>query len=223
MWAVLNFVPDDLGVLGAFPELACVRAEHLAQILEAVARNLTVGHTRKVKDRLCCLHGGVQCRPVTRRGSFSDAVHAEELTNLLFDVKRRAVYIRASLLGQWAERHPLLEDLGVITLNWNQLCHRLARNHADFLDIGHHAVCHVRVDLIRSVVRDRRSDDVRLHSQPLAGHAGNSVGHIAEDLPVASSLPRRVDRSVKGVDERVHVRRGQVVLLVPGSRREDDV
>ena len=45
----------------------------------------------------------------------------------------------------------------------------------------------------------------------------------AEGLEVRAGLPRRVDRRVEGMHERVHVRRGQVVLLVPGGRREHEV
>ena len=40
-----------------------------------------------------------------------------------------------------------------------------------------------------------------------------------EELEVALGLPRRVDRRGEGVHERVHVGRGEVVLLVPGGRR----
>lgn len=44
-----------------------------------------------------------------------------------------------------------------------------------------------------------------------------------EQVEVGLGLPRRVDRRAEGVHERVHVRRTQVVFLVPGGRRQDDV
>src|SRR5690606_38110944 len=42
-------------------------------------------------------------------------------------------------------------------------------------------------------------------------------------VQVGAALPGRCDGRVERVDERVHVRRAQVVLLVPGGGREDDI
>ena len=51
----------------------------------------------------------------------------------------------------------------------------------------------------------------------------DAATHRLEDVVVAAGLPRRVDRRREGVHVRAHVGRRQVVLLVPGGGRQQDV
>ena len=52
---------------------------------------------------------------------------------------------------------------------------------------------------------------------------GDCVGERRERVEVALRLPARRDRRLHRVDERVEVGRGEIVLLVGGRRRQDDV
>ena len=55
------------------------------------------------------------------------------------------------------------------------------------------------------------------------GELREALGDQAERVPVGARLPRRRDRRVERVHERVQVGRGEVVLLVPGGGRQHDV
>ena len=76
---------------------------------------------------------------------------------------------------------------------------------------------------VGGVVRQGRGDDVGLGAQVARRPGGDEPGQGLEDLEVGARLPGRVDGRVEGVHEGVHVGRGDVVLLVPGGRRQDDV
>ena len=69
--------------------------------------------------------------------------------------------------------------------------------------------------------RDR--DDVRLRPQVVGGQASHEVCQRLEHLEVGARLPRRVHGLVEAVHEGVHVRGGQVVLLVPRGGGQHDV
>ena len=69
----------------------------------------------------------------------------------------------------------------------------------------------------------RNRDDVRLGVQVAGGHAADEAGQGLEHLEVGARLPRRVHGLVEAVHEGVHVRGGQVVLLVPRGGRQHDV
>ena len=77
--------------------------------------------------------------------------------------------------------------------------------------------------LIWRVVHQRRSHNIGLRTQVLDCHLGNQLRQGLEHLEVGACLPRRVDSRVEGVNIGVHVRRGQVFLLIPGSCRQYDV
>ena len=66
-------------------------------------------------------------------------------------------------------------------------------------------------------------DDIPLHAEPLGGLIRKRRCKIAEDLVVRARLPRRVNGRIEGVQVRVHIRRGHIVLLVPSSGREDEI
>ena len=70
---------------------------------------------------------------------------------------------------------------------------------------------------------ERHHHDVGAGVQDALGQRGDAPAEGLEDVVVALGLPRRVDRRGEGVDERVHVGAGQVVLLVPGGRGQQHV
>ena len=131
------------------------------------------------------------------------------------------MHASSGLGRQRAEVGPLLVDLGVITLDDVQLRHGHARDQSLLFDVRHHAVWHAQ--LVGAVVVAWLRDDVALLAQPGGGLVRQIGGEIAEDLEVGACLPWWVDRGVERVQVRVHIRRGHVVLFVPGSRREHQV
>ena len=60
-------------------------------------------------------------------------------------------------------------------------------------------------------------------TQVLGCQFREGLGDSLEDLPVGLRLPARAHRLGKRVDERVHVRGVEVVLLIPGGGGQDDV
>ena len=124
------------------------------------------------------------------------------------------------LLGQGAQGVELGPDLGVVALGGHQLGHRHSR-HPLLGEGGHVTVRHRHG--VGGVVRQGRGDDVGLGAQVARRPGGDEPGQGLEDLEVGARLPGRVDGRVEGVHEGVHVGRGDVVLLVPGGRRQDDV
>ena len=74
------------------------------------------------------------------------------------------------------------------------------------------------------VVHQRRDEDV-LHraGEILRCKLGCFLGDAPEDRPVALRLPAGRYRRLQGVDEAVHVRRVEIVLLVEGRGGQDDV
>ncbi len=72
-------------------------------------------------------------------------------------------------------------------------------------------------------MQQRYGDDVGAGAEVLLGQFAEPVGEGQEGVVVGAGLPGRGDGWGEGVHEGVHVRAGQVVLLVPGRGRQDDV
>ena len=77
--------------------------------------------------------------------------------------------------------------------------------------------------LIWRVVHQGCRHNIGLRTQVLDCHLGNQLRQGLEHLEVGACLPRRVDSRVEGVNIGVHVRGGQVFLLIPGGCRQYDV
>ena len=124
------------------------------------------------------------------------------------------------LLGQGPQGIELGPDLGVVALGGHQLGHRHPRHpllgQGRDIAVGHRHG-------IGGVVGEGCGDDVGLGAQVARCPGGDEPGQGLEDLEVGARLPGRVDGRVEGVHEGVHVGRGDVVLLVPGGSRQDDV
>ena len=147
-----------------------------------------------------------------------------ELGDLAVGDPGRALDRRAELLGQRAERRPLLGDRAVVALDDGQHRHR-APGHR--LALARAPVAHLAArlaDLARRVVLHRAGDDVAAHAEVLGAPARENARAIAPNASQSvARLPRRRDRLVERVHERVHVGHRQVELLVPGRGRQDDV
>ena len=69
----------------------------------------------------------------------------------------------------------------------------------------------------------RGQHHIGLDAEHFRGDFRKLAGEILVDLPIGPGFPRRVHRRRQRVDERVHVGCVEVVLFVPGGRRQHDV
>ena len=138
-------------------------------------------------------------------------------------VERDALGRRAQRRGQRAERAELVGDRRVVALDDHQLRHRHARHRVALarLPVAHDA--RRGRHLVRGVVRERDRDDVLPDPEVRRRQRAERPGDLVERVEVGAGLPRRCDRRVERVHERVHVGAAQVVLLVPGGGRQHDV
>ena len=135
-----------------------------------------------------------------------------------------ALHLRAELLDQRPERRPLRGHARVVALDHDQLRHRPARARARTRRRASRAPR-------RTAARSRRA--CRAASGAATGRgarpgASRPARRSARAtrlnvVPVGLVLPRRRHRLVERVHERVQVGGGEVVLLVPGGRRQHDV
>ena len=123
-----------------------------------------------------------------------------------------------------AERDPLLIEFRVVDRVRGDVRHRLA---GDRLALALFPVTHDAVGLCEfclAVVPERGRGDVRVRGEArILCDGGDRLCERAVDVPVRPRLPERIDRRLERMDEGVHIRRGEVGLLVPRRRRQDDV
>ena len=184
---------------------------------------MPVGRGRKSQDRLAHARVPVQARPTVRDAAADRAVLVSQVLHRLGQVVGDALGRRTQGVRQGPERAHLRGDLGVVPFDQDQLGEVDARDRRAAVGppVVHHTAGHGH--LVGSVVAQRRCDEVGADAQVLARQLADLLGQRGEDVEVGPGLPGRRDRGREGVHERVHVRAGQVVLLVPGGSREDDV
>ena len=130
---------------------------------------------------------------------------------------------RAEGVHQRAEGVHLLGHRAVVTLDLDEL------GHGDAGDRLALALLPVADDAVRvghrvgGVVGERHGDDVLADAEVGGGELAELLGDGLPGVPVGAGLPRRRDGGVERVHEGVHVGGVEVVLLVPGRGREDDV
>ncbi len=126
-------------------------------------------------------------------------------------------------LGQRAEGRHLRADRRVVALDDDELGRRLAGDEVDLAGLPVADDAAGDGHLVGGVVQQRHGDEVLAHVEVAGREVRDPAAERLEDVVVALGLPRRVDRRGEGVDERVHVGRREVVLLVPGGGRQQDV
>ena len=72
-------------------------------------------------------------------------------------------------------------------------------------------------------MQDGYGDNIFLDAQIAIRQLGEALGEALVDLPVTARFPGWIDGLRQRVDERVHIRGIQIVLLVPGGGRQHDV
>ena len=195
----------------------------LLEGLEALGREVSVGGPGHRQDRLADVDVLLQGRPTVRHAAAHGAVLGPQVVHLLAQLEGDPLGGRAQRVDQRSERVHLLGDRAVVALDLDQLGHR---DTGDRLALALLPVAHDAVRVghrVGGVVRERHGHDVLADAQVGGRELAEPLGDRLPGVPVGPGLPGRRDRRVEGVHERVHVGGVQVVLLVPGGRRQDDV
>ena len=195
----------------------------LLQRLEALHGEAPVGGPREPQDRLAGVLDALDRRPSVGDAATDRAVGGPQLVDLLVGDPVRPLDARAELLHQRPDRAPLLADARIVAIDDDQLRHRLAGNRLALAGSPVADLTERLGDLVGRVVQQRRGDHVAADAEMAFGQLREPLRDPRERVPVALVLPWRRHRLVEGVDERVQVGRREVVLLVPGRRRQDDV
>ena len=184
-------------------------------------RPFVVPDRRKIVSATCLAVRSL--RAAVGDAAADDAVAAAELLDLLGGLPRDALPGDARVLDERPERGHLVVDRAVVALDDDELGHRPSRDRLALAGLPVTDDPAGLGELLGRVVEQRRGDEVAAHAEVLLRQLLEALGDGPERVPVAARLPRRRDGLVERVHERVEVRARDVVLLVPGGRREDDV
>jgi len=135
------------------------------------------------------------------------AIRRPELLDLVVRNPARALDRAAQLLHKRPERAPLLGDARIVAVDHDQLRHRLARYRLAFARAPVAHLAHRLGDLVDAVVAQRRGDQVATLAEMPLGEFGEPLRDAPERIPIGLALPRRRDRLVERVDERMQVGR----------------
>ena len=194
------------------------------QELEALGGDPAVGGAGQRQDRLARADVGVQPRPAVGDAAAHRAVDAAQVLDLRVDVDGDGLGGGAEPVQQRAERGHLRRRPRRSrvpprrTSAWSCRAPRAPRRSSS-------RAPRRRVWPARPAVSCSSGAATRSLRTPRCGPAsfGERLGDAVERVEVGAGLPRRVDRRGERVDERVHVGAVQVVLLVPGGRRQHHV
>ena len=218
----LNILEGDVLFFIAFSHFSHVSGTNaLLKGLETTGGQGAIGGTREAKDELACSLVGVHSRTRSHKG-IQRSFHRDELVDFLLSVESDALRCHSGLLDERADGVVLVGNRAVIAKNRDELGHVHTGDPANFF-----TRCNATVggqQFVRRIVSERRCNDV-LHGlrQVNLGHLRHVGRQVLEEFIVGTRIPRRVDRSIKGVHVGVHIRAGEVVLLVPGGRGKNDI
>ena len=200
-----------------------VAAGDLRQRSPRLDGHMAVGFGRQREDDLGRVDVGVDVRQALA-GPFVEylAIEIGEISDLGLGVPGNALAAIADALHQRAERGEALVEVGVIALDHLDRRTRLAGNQLAFAPRPVLDADRLR-QLVRGVVHERSEHHLLLDTQMADAHLTECLRQSLVDLPVAARLPGRIDGGRQRMDERVHVAGVQVVLFVPGRRRQHHV
>ncbi|MNM70498.1 hypothetical protein D3C81_821270 [compost metagenome] len=152
------------------------------------------------------------------------AVDLLQILILFLDGERDSMCANFAGFQVRTQRDVLVINLRIIALDHGKARHRFAE---DRLDLPAFPILHFPIrlgDFSHRIMSKRRGNQVFIYAwHMLLGHFGQDAGECPVNIPVGTRLPERIDRRVKRMHERVHVGRGEIHLLVPGCRRENDI
>ena len=213
----------DLVVLATHRQVRMVAAGDLAQRLPGLHRHVAVGLRCQREDHLRRINGRIQPRTALAHALFLHGlVEADQIVDFVLGVPGDALAAVAQLVQQRTDGRVLAMDVVVVALDHYHVGRRLAGDQVAFAMLP---VLRLEglAQLFRGVVHERNQHDVLARAQIRTGDLAEPLGDQLVDLPVRLAFPQRRHRLGQRVDERVHVGRVQVVLLVPGGRGQHDV
>ncbi|MNM96475.1 hypothetical protein D3C81_1089520 [compost metagenome] len=210
-------------MLLAHRQMGVLAAGEATQRFPGLHRHVAIGFRGQVQDHFGRIDRGRDGRPALADALLVHGVVqlAEEL-HLVLGVPVHALAAIAVLVQQRPQRGELAIQVRVIALHHRHRRHGLAGDGLALalLPVGH-AERHAQ--LVGGVVQGRHQHQVLLHPQHAGRHLAHGARNLLEDVPVTARFPRRVHRLRQRMDERMHVRGVEIVLLVPGGRRQHDV
>ena len=218
----LNILEGDVLFFVAFGHFSHVSStDALLQSLEATGGQGAIGGTREAEDELACSLVGVHSRTRSHKG-IQRSFHRDELVDFLLSVESDALRCHSSLLDERADGVVLVGNRAVIAKNRDELGHVHTGNPANFFTRRDATVRGQQ--FVRRIVGQRSCNNV-LHGlrQVNLSHLRHVGRQVLEELKVGTRIPRRIDRSIEGVHVGVHIRAGEVVLLVPGGSGKNNI
>ena len=210
--------------LVTFCQVHQVQTGLLLELLEALNSNLTVRGTGNHEDCFRNLHVGIQCRTACALTGVHHTEFLSHLRDFVLQIVSDELGGGTELIEQRANGGVHIVQCAVVTLDGDEVRHVLA-GHAHHtggvLPVG--CVTARLSNLAGSVVQQRNRNDILTDAEVLLSQASELVCQSLEGLVVGLCLPRRINCRGERVQERVHIGRGDIVLLVPGSSRQNDV
>ncbi|OIQ72903.1 hypothetical protein GALL_454660 [mine drainage metagenome] len=186
-------------------------------------RDMAVGFGRQHHDGFCGVDVGQDPRSILGRAFFEHhAVEFSQRLDLVLRIPGDALAAVADLVHQRTQRGEAFEGVGIVVLDHGDLRRGLAGNQLALvlLPVAYRGGL---AEFSRSVVHHGGEDHVLFHSQVADADLGERLREALEYFPIRARFPRGIDRRRQGMDEGVHVGGVEVVLLVPGRRRQGDV
>ena len=195
----------------------------LRQGLPRLHRHFTVGLGRERQDHFRGIDVRVNARTALGRSVLGHyAIETAEQVDLVLGIPRDALAAIAELVHEGPERRKPVVEVWVVAFDHRHHWHGLAR---EGVNLALLPVLHVQRlgKFARRVVQDRHQHHVLLDAQHFRRHVGEFLRQALEDVPVTARIPGRVSSAGQRVNEGVHVGGVEVVLLVPGGGRQNDV
>ena len=196
----------------------------LLELLEALDSNLTVRSTRNHHDGFGNLHVGVQCGTACALTGVHHTKFLSHLGNFVLQVVSHELGGSTELVEQRTNGGVHVVQCTVVALDGDEVRHVLAgytHHTGGVLPVG--CVAARLSNLAGGVVQQRDRNDVLTDAEVLLRHTRELECESLKGLVVGLCLPRRVNCRGERVQERVHIGRGDIVLLVPGSGRQNDI
>jgi hypothetical protein len=220
----LDVAERDLVLMTGSVQVMVVDAGLLGQRGPGLVRDFTTGFRRHAHHRIAdedVLFQGRHALGHARH--LHRAVHHLELFVLFLRIPVDALDVVADLDHQRADGDVLLVGVGKVALDHLEQRHGLARDRIALAFLPVLDLAEGLGQFERGVMLHRQGDDILARAEVFFGQRREGLGDVLEDLPVGHRLPARRYRLGQRMHEGMHVGGIEVVLLVPGRGRQDDV
>src|SRR6516164_9413613 len=212
----------NLFVLALLRKVRVVTTSHLPKGFPRFDRNLAIGLRREIQNNFGRINVGFDARAALRRSAVIDfVVQLPEPAHLVFSIPTDSLATVAELVGQRPKRSKATVGVGIITFDNGDLRSSDARHKVAFTSFP---ILHVDLSEFGGrVVKNRCQHHIALDAEVAYRKIGEAACNGFIYLPVTARFPNRIDRSRQRMNEGMHLRSVQIVLLVPGGRGQYDV